>query len=252
MTGGGSGPRKIVVSGEEVTPEFLRDLNADTELEHLTIWGGPLTTQTLEPLGRLTQLKALCLGEMRIDDGVFHYLRHLRRLEELILAYTDIRGDFLPLAGVPLNDVRLEGCRYVGDACAASLAGFPTLRKVEIHMTGVTDAGVKALSALPLETLWLGPRITDDGMRFIGDIPTLRHLDLCAHMITDEGAAALAKLREIETLWLTRCSIGDASVPVLSGLKSLRELNVSFTGITGEGLARLRRALPLVRFIEPD
>ncbi|MES1257808.1 MAG: hypothetical protein ABUS51_05240 [Acidobacteriota bacterium] len=245
-------PRKVIVNGEEVTPEFFRDLERDKDLKELTIWSGPLTNETLEPVGRLTRLKGLCLGEMQIDDGVFRYLQPLRSLEYLNLAYTNIRGDFSPLAGAPLRDVRLEGCRLAGDACAASLAAFPTLRNAEVHMTGVTDAGVTALSALPLETLWAGPRITDTGLQSIGRIPTLRHLDLCAHMVTDEGAAALAKLRGIEILWLTRCSITDRSVPVLAELQSLRELNVSHTGITGPGLARLRAALPSTRFVEPD
>jgi hypothetical protein len=242
----------VIVNGDEVTPAFFHDLEQDKDLEELTIWSGPLTNETLEPISRLTQLKGLCLGEMRIDDGVFRHLRPLRNLEYLNLAYTNIRGDFGPLAGAPLRDVRLEGCRLVGDACAISLASFPTLRNLEVHMTGVTDAGVSALSALPLETLWAGPRITDTGLQSIGQITTLRHLDLCAHMVTDEGVSALANLRGIKILWITRCAVTDESVPVLSSLRSLRELNVSHTGITAPGLDRLRAALPSTRFVEPD
>ena len=245
-------PDKILVSGDDVTPAFLRGLEADQELEQLTIWGGHLTNGDLEPLSRLTRLKWLCLGEMPIDDGIFPQLRPLRHLEYLNLAYTNIRGDFRILEAAPLRDVRLEGCRHVGDSCATALAAFPTLRQAELHMTGVTDAGVKALSALPLETLWLGPRITDTGLRFLCGIPTLRHLDLCAHMVTDEGATALANLAGLEILWLTRCSITDASVPVLGGLRSLTELNVSFTGITAAGVSHLRSALPNTRLVEPD
>jgi hypothetical protein len=238
--------------GEEVTPEVLRSLEGNTALERLVIWGGPLTTAELEPLGRLTQLKGLVLGEMRIDDGIFLHLQHLRRLEYLNLAYTGVRGNFRPLAGSPLRDVRLEGCRLVTDACAKTLAAFPTLRQLEIHMTGLTDAGVEALAGLPLEVLWLGPRITDHAMNAIGEIPTLKHLDLCAHMVTDEGVKELAELRKLEVLWLSRCSISDESINVLATLQTLRELNVSHTGISASGLARLRAALPGCRMVEPD
>ena len=63
-------PDKVQVSGDDVTPAFLRGLEADQELEQLTIWGGHLTNGDLEPLSRLTRLKWLCLGEMPIDDGI--------------------------------------------------------------------------------------------------------------------------------------------------------------------------------------
>src|SRR6266540_2228095 len=102
--------------------------------------------------------------------------------------------------------------------CARSLAQFPTLRNLELHMTGLTDEGLAALAPLPLEVLWLGPRITDDGVR------------------------ELAGLGELEVLWLTRSRITDASIGVLSRLTGLRELNVNYTEITAAGLAELRRA----------
>jgi hypothetical protein len=53
-------------------------------------------------------------------------------------------------------------------------------------------------------------------------------------------------------LWVTRCSVTDASVPVLAGFQALKELNVNDTGITESGMARLRAALPGTRFVEPD
>lgn len=220
--------------------------------DELIIWGRELTPSDLENLSRQTHLKSLVLGEMKIDDSVFEIFKPLRLLEKLVIAYTSIRGDFTALAGHPLKEVRLEGCRLVGDACARSLADFPTLRHLELHMTGLTDLGVEALSQLPLEVLWLGPRITDRSLEVLGRMPTLRHLDLCAHMVTDEGVRALAGLGNLTVLWLTRCSITDESVAVLSGLSQLKELNVNDTGITAAGFAKLRAALPQCRFVEPD
>ncbi len=243
---------KVEISGGDLRPGFLEGLAEMPALEHLVIWGGAVRNADLEPLSRLTGLRHLCLGEMPIDDGVLPYLRNMRALDTLILPYTGIRGDFSPLEGLPLRDIRLEGSRFVGDACAATLARFPTLRKVEIHMTGLTDAGVKLLAGLPLETLWLGPRITDEGMTAMAGIPTLRHIDICAHMVTDEGVAAIVGLRNLEVVWLSRCSVTDASIPVLSGMTGLKELNVNYTGVTPEGMAKLRAALPSTRFVEAD
>lgn len=244
--------KKLEFSGADLTPEKLQLLGNEIDLEHLVIWGGPLTNADLAPLARLTALKQLALGEMRIDDGVFEHLRHLHRLETLILAYTANRGDLTPLADLPLRDVRLEGCRFVGDHSAASLAKLSTLRQLELHMTGLTDAGVMALAALPLETLWLGPRVTDSAMQVLAGMPTLRHLDICAHNVSDEGTRALATLPNLQVLWLARCGITDDSVEALSSMSCLRELNVTCTGISDAGMSRLRAALPACRFPEPD
>jgi hypothetical protein len=244
--------RKLVFSGDQVNDELWRSLENRRDIETLVIWGGTLTNQRLEPISRLTWLTGLALGEMPVDDGVFVHLQPLRELSYLNLAYTNVNGEFGPLLGAPLRDVRLEGCRRVGDACARSLAQFPTLRNLELHMTGLTDEGLAALGVLPVEVLWLGPRITDRGMQTVGTFRSLKHADICAHLVTDEGVRALAGMEELEVLWLTRSRITDASIAVLSQLTALRELNVSCTEITAQGLRELRRALPLCRIVEPD
>jgi hypothetical protein len=242
--------KELTFSGDEITGERWRELERNDTLETLVIWGGPLTNDRLAPLGRLTRLKGLVLGEMAIDDGVFQHLKTMRDLAYLNLAYTNIEGDFTALAGLPLRDVRLEGCRRVGDQCAGTLAGFPSLRQVEIHMTRLTDAGVNHLAHLPLEVLWLGGRITDQGMETVATIASLKHLDVCAPGVTDRGVRAIAGLTGLEVLWLTECRISDASIDVLAGFAKLRELAVGKTGITDAGKARLRELLPRCGIVE--
>src|SRR4051794_13800856 len=107
---------EFVMSGDAVNPEFWRSFENRRDIETLVIWGGPLTNDRLAPLSRLTWLTGLALGEMAVDDGVFPHLQPLRELAYLNLAYTGVKGDFSPLLGAPLRDVRLEGCRRVGDA----------------------------------------------------------------------------------------------------------------------------------------
>ena len=242
--------REINFSGDEVTDEQLHALSQNAELETLVIWGGPLRNERLAPLACLNHLKGLVLGEMAIDDGVFGHLKSLRQLEYLNLAYTNVSGDFTALEDLPLRDVRLEGCRHVSDRCAQTLAAFPTLRQLEMHMTGLTDAGVEHLTSLSLEVLWLGGRITDQGMNSVGSIATLKHLDVCSAGVTDRGVRAISGLNGLEVLWLSQCSITDASVDLLGQFQSLRELAVGNTGITAAGRARLREMLPQCRLIE--
>jgi Leucine-rich repeat (LRR) protein len=242
--------KELSFSGDEITEECLCALESNANLEQLVIWGGPLTNDRLAPLRRLTSLKGLVLGEMPIDDGVFGHLKPLRELTYLNLAYTNIRGNFTELADLPLRDVRLEGCRYVGDPCTKILATFPSLRQLEIHMTGLTDAGVHYLAHCPLETLWLGGRISDQGMNAVATLLALKHLDICSPGVTDEGVRAISGLVGLEVLWLSNCRITDVSVDVLSQFKSLRELAIGRTGISAAGRERLQVLLPQCRLVE--
>src|SRR6266851_4368951 len=118
--------KQVELRGEEVTPEKLAELAGDREMDLLTIWGGGLKSAQLEGLRNLTWLKGLCIGENPVDDGILPYLQPMRDLEYLGLTYTNMLGDFSPLAGLPLQDVRLERCRFVGDRAAQSLANFQT------------------------------------------------------------------------------------------------------------------------------
>ena len=239
--------KELNFSGEDITPDRLDALASNPDLEKLVIWGGPVTNDQLKPLSRLAHLKGLVLGQMSIDDGVFQHIRALHDLAYLNLAYTNVEGDFTELANLPLQDLRLEGCRRVGDRCARSLAVFSRLRQLEIHMTGLTDDGVHHLAHLPLEVLWLGGRITDRGMKVVATMTTLRHLDVCCPGVTDEGVRALSSLKELEVLWLSNCQITDESIAPLSRLKSLRELALGKTGVTQLGKQRLRELLPQCR-----
>ena len=243
---------KLTFDGHKITDEQIHALQSQRDLEELVIWGGPLTNDRLEPLNRLTSLKGLVLGEMPVDDGLFQHLAPLGKLESLCLAYTNNFGDFTTLAGLPLRDVRLEGCRRVSDLAARTLATFPTLRQLEIHMTGLTDRGLEHFKNSDLEVLWLGPRITDTGMNVLATMRHLRHLDICAHLVTDDGVRALAILPDLEVLWITRCRVTDDIIPVLAKLKKLRELNVRNTEVTERGIEQLRQALPGCRIVDAD
>jgi len=244
--------RKLIFSGDEVTDDLWRRLEADRELEQLTIWGGPIDNARLEPLRRMTWLKGLALGEMAVDDGLFEHLQEMRKLELLILAYTNNSGDFSMLSGVPLRDVRLEGSQRIGDRAVRSLAAFPTLRNLEVHMTSVTDHGLESLANSALEVLWVGPLITNTGMKTIGTMKRLKHLDVCARAVGDDGVRAISGLRDLEVLWLTHCRITNAVLDTLCAFPLLKELAVGDTAITAEGREHLTRSLPGCRLVDND
>ena len=231
-------------AGSEITDKKLQELQAQTDLRTLVIWGGSLTQRQIGLIGELSQLRGLVLGEMPVDDSVFAHLAKLKGLEYLNLAYTKVSRGFGMLRELPLSDVRVEGCLKFSDEAMQDLASFAALRHLEAHITSVSDKGVQAISSLPLEVLWLGPKVTDACAASIATITTLRHLDLCAPGITDAALPELTRLTNLQILWLSGTCISDAGVETLTRMQWLRELSVSYTGISREGRQRLIDGLP--------
>ena len=236
-------------AGSEITDGKLHELRGQPQLRTLVIWGGSLSQRQLGLIGELPQLRGLVLGEMPVDDSVFAHLARLTNLEYLNLAYTKVSRGFGMLRELPLSDVRVEGCLKFDDDAMQDLAAFPALRHLEAHITSVSDKGVQAIAALPLEVLWLGPKVTDACAASIATMTTLRHLDICAPGITDAALPELTRLTNLQALWLSGTCISDAGVETLGRMQWLRELSVSYTGISLEGRQRLAAALPDCRVI---
>lgn len=67
--------------------------------------------------------------------------------------------------------------------------------------------------------------------------------------LADADLAGLARLQELETVYLDGCNrLGDGAFPLLSAIRSLRVLYISGHGITDEGLALLTACRGLEEF----
>jgi hypothetical protein len=66
----------------------------------------------------------------------------------------------------------------------------------------------------------------------------------CTFKPTDDDLVDLEPLAELEWLDLSGCPITDAGLKHLKGLKNLRTVILSHTGVTREGMKDLQRALP--------
>ena len=105
-----------------------------------------------------------------------------------------------------------------GDAELAALAPVaPALYWLDLGETGVTDAGLGALSAMK----------------------NLRRLQLDRTAITGTGLQALSGLAHLETLNLHGTRISDADLAVLETLPRLRSLYLWQTQVSAEAAARL-------------
>lgn len=124
----------------------------------------------------------------------------------------------------------------------------------------LTDAGLKNISELnlpKLEQLMLGycNNITDDGMRFVATIKTLKYLSLapCPH-ITDVGLSNLTSSTSLETLDLRGCTgITDRGLGYLNKMQNLKEIMLGgCIKITSTGMEELRKILPTCKVEKND
>jgi len=114
------------------------------------------------------------------------------------------------------------------------------LPKLEELIIGgdVSDAGTKHLSRCKNLMLFIAcsTGISDDTLKVLGELRTLRYLDLGNTKITNNGLKHLMPLTELEQLLLWGEEISDEAMPHVSQLKSLKQLHIQHCSVTTEGL----------------
>ena len=92
-------------------------------------------------------------------------------------------------------------------------------------------------------------KVTDKGLEYMGKLGRLTHLNLNRTEITDAGLKHLGDLRSLEWLNLYGTGITDAALPDIAKHKKLKAVYVWNSKITGEGVEKLRKALPNAKVV---
>jgi hypothetical protein len=128
------------------------------------------------------------------------------------------------LSGMPLQRLDLWGCSGITDAGLQNLSGMP-LQYLDLDgCSAITDAGLQSLSGMPLQKLYLNgcSRITDDGLQYLSGMP-LQHLDLAGCKVGDDGIRFIGEVKSLKSLSLSRT---DVTGNELKGLKDLQLRNL--------------------------
>jgi Leucine-rich repeat (LRR) protein len=215
-------------------------------LESLNLTLTPVTDQYLEPLRTLTKLRVLSLASAQCTGEGYRFFDNLKQLENANFHYT------------PVNDAGLAGISHV-----------PSLIRLEIVHTHFTDAGTPALAKLVnMERLQLGSReatgaavapllamkklreldlhdgqATVEGLKYASQIPSLTVLRVYGP-VKDDGAAEMAKMKNLQTLIIPSSGVTDAGLEQLAALKNLKSLDLKGCKVTEAGVAKLKQALP--------
>jgi hypothetical protein len=142
------------LSGTALGDAGLQPVARLENLKTQKLQGTRITPRGLRELRRLSHLTSLSLDEAQLSDGVLRTLREAGKLHTLTQATNR--------AGFPAGSLEevsaLSLCRTpLTEAGLRTLTGFPHLRRLLLHNTRVTGAGVAALRwALPDCEITLG------------------------------------------------------------------------------------------------
>ena len=206
---------------------------------------GRLTAAVTEDLYRISLLTGISANRVEATS-----LQHFSKMKELKnLEIQDIReladADLVHLARLTsLEGLTLAGASQLTNDCISHLAGLTNLKRLRLSGAAITDEGLTQLRSLKnLEELSLRDTRAEGAiLSSLGEIP-LKQLDLPD--LSDEYAASLAGLADLEQLSCTGPSLTDRGLAHFAGLTRLTSLNLHrCRSISPSGFESLR---PLTR-----
>jgi internalin A len=218
-----------------ITDLGLRHISRISSLEELYLRGEYMSDAGLEHLKKLPKLEYLCLYGSRFTDAGCVHIKEMPSLR--ILSFHE------------------NLCR-ISDEGLAHIAQMPNLEILCLHgMKNITDAGIALLAKIPsLRKLNIASsQVSDRGLEYLSQIKTLECLELPQDQrgITDKGLEYLSRLSNLNDLSISRIHFNDAKmnkdyytdkgVEYLSRCSKLEELNIGSIGITDAGMEYIAR-----------
>jgi|GEM_PF-3087527 len=238
----------------------LRELNF-----HSGVKGSHVTDAAAAHLAGLPALRRLVLGSTEIGDGGLEALAGAKSLEWLLLYGNRVTSEGLRhLARLPaLTRLELSGIRGPGGGLShlSSLKGLTILKIYGDGWLGVDggggrpgDRGLGDLSGLTrLESLTVDLPLTDEGMRHLAGLTSLRWLEVrnTNNRITDDGLACVSRMPGLTQLlvsgWIT-----DRGLTHLEGLRSLYRVSLGSRpgAISNQAAAALKVRNPSIQVMD--
>jgi Leucine Rich repeat len=176
----------------EIPAADFRHLTALPALEKLDLIENGVGDEALAPIGKISTLTTLVLGDHQLTDAGLKHLTGLKKLTHLSLCWPDQKH------GGKISDPGME-----------EVAKLTSLESLDLRATQVTDTGLSKLLMLPkLQTLLLNNTgITDVGLLSLAKIKTLQKVSVFnCKQLTPKGIAEFKKL-------LPDCQVVQTAMP---------------------------------------
>jgi len=241
---------------DEITDAGLKRVSEISTLTHLTVGGSlNITSVGLRSLGRLIQLRELNIS-MPIHDAsaLAQICERFSRLETLSVSGPVI--DDKAVAALKrcrqLRSLRLHSTLASGSGLA-ELADLPILQDIDLDGYRVSNVGIEKACALPhLRRLSIsGDSISDQATVCMEECPGLIELRIHCDNVTDDAIIRLCRSHKaLVTLDLSKSArISDAVCDAITKIRSLRELTVSDTQISQNGLSAVASRAPWIAIV---
>lgn len=153
--------------GLNITHELLNLLVNFKHLNKLTLFGGTIQDDALDPVKNLTSLEKLDLHKSGLTDKG---LTHIRGL-------------------INLTNLSLQSNQNITDEGLQFLNQFQKLKSINLAKTNISDKGLKFIQYNP-NIEWLniqGTKVSDDSVKYIIKLKNLKELYLDESKISEEG-----------------------------------------------------------------
>jgi len=227
---------------DTLSKEGYRVVGECTSLRTLSVSGAaePLSAETLPLLAGLVNLESLNTNQSRLADDDYRLFAPLRRLERLALYHPSIRmpeftgRGLAHLAALPALEELTYAGTDTGDEALAAVGTLKGLRRFRTWHTAQTQAGMTHLATLEnLVALRLGQRLPGWG----SPEPSF------------DGSTipVIAGMKTLEQLELTEARLTATDLAPLAGLPKLRLLVITTVDIPPADVEKLRAELPGVK-----
>jgi hypothetical protein len=198
-----------------------------------------LTSCALPAIGSFNDLESLNLSYcIEITDDSFHYIGNLTKLRSLDITATTISTEGLCLIShlQNLESLNLNFCKRIKRFALAVVNGFSNLRFLSIKDIDITQESLKEIKDLSkLEYLNVSQ------CHFLRKFPieltlglkNLKELILASTSTMNLSLTYLRNFEHLQRLDLQLNFIADEGIVSLYGLKSLKNLNLRATLVTG-------------------
>jgi len=185
-----------------------------------------LDDHILEYVSKLKGLHSLNLTSTNVTDKGIEFISNIPTLDDLCLSATSVTGDGIALLS-KLKMLKVLELNYVSvdEKMLGYFRSGPALTRLELKNTGLGDNDLKALSNLKqvvLLRLEDNAKITDDGLKYLASMTSLRELDL------------------------RRCGITANCTGNLKLIPKLLMIGISKKSFTQKDILKIKRDLPQV------
>ena len=248
--------KSIVLAGARVTDASVSEVVKATKLSEIQLVNTHITGEGLKLLARHPALKVIRLHGNKIGDAGLKSLAAASNLTKL-----ELIDEAATPAGIDAFHAAVTGCRVLQDGrlvhdgrtapttpvvdpdrraadWALALGGKVWLNGAEQPLTASSVLPVVRFALTGVEVK--GPKVTDETLAVLKDCRRLTRLRLTRTRVTNEGLAQLAHLGSLDDLSLMGAPVTDA---VFDNLKDcpITGLELNFTNISDEGMARVKR-----------